>query len=83
MVLLELAFPYRDGRGQQLRFASCLVSRGNCVTLYTGQTAYPVALNSEEVVRAFTASQSAQAELAFEAIVLGEPWRLERIFQSH
>jgi hypothetical protein len=82
MVRLELAFPYRDGRGATLRFSASLMARSGSSTLYTGTRAYPVSLIDEAIAAVFIESQARLAERAFEAIVLGEPWRLERIFLS-
>ena len=79
---LELAFPYRDGRGATLRFSASLLARAEFSTLYTGTRAYPVSLTAEAIAAVFIESQAPLAKQAFEAIVLGESWRLEQIFLS-
>jgi len=78
---ITAGFRYRQPHGPTLAFTATVRRRGDDLVLVDRRGSAPIAVPEPGCIAlAFLDAVAAQAERAFEAIVLGEPWRLRHIF---
>lgn len=78
---ITAGFRYRQPHGPRLAFTATVRRHGDDLVLVDRRGSAPIAVPEPVwIVLAFRDAVAAQAERAFEAIVLDEPWRLRHIF---
>lgn len=78
---ITAGFRYRQPHGPRLAFTATVRRHGDDLVLVDRRGSAPIAVPEPGCIAlAFLDAVAAQAERAFEAIVLGEPWRLRHIF---
>ena len=78
---ITAGFRYRQPHGPRLAFTATVRRHGDDLVLVDRGGSAPIAVPEPSwIALAFLDAVAAQAERAFEAIVLGEPWRLRQIF---
>lgn len=78
---LTAFFSYCSPDGTRLRFAATVRRRGDDLVLVDRRGSAPIAIQEPGCIALeFLDAIGPQAEAAFEAVVLGETWRLRQIF---
>lgn len=79
---ITAGFSYRQPHGPRLAFTVTVRRRGDDLVLVDRRGSAPIAVPEPSCIALeFLDSVERQAEAAFEAVVLDEPWRLRQIFR--